>query len=473
MVQTNGSVFHRFYSLIIHPRFIRLVIMYMSIMIGFASFILSHELLALVSVSLLITSIFNVPCFLREFLVRKEHYSRLDKEMPFYLSLALIIFSSGLSVDQLFIGSAEHEETKSFSVESKRYLSMRLSGGSRDTCLERLESYSPPGRYKSFIRGLRNIVLTSLRLSEFVSKFFDTYFEQLESLWRDYWLKANGLMESILLLTLSLLMLYISSVLLDKSLINSLYPFLLILILLAGLTGVLLLRTMRPTKSLYIRFGKKLFTILAFPWVASILPIALLEDLRLKTMSLSVTLILGGIYVEKEKRKAYKLEEEVLTKFQKFDELVKSGYDVYTAFRESGLKTDIHVDSSVFETFVSRLVRFVSKNLDRYGVMKEDFVSSMYVYMKRFIDINSVNKSSMTSFMIIGLVLPSLLSALLLGLGRSFLLIDDFLMHFVSIFIMMAITIGMLVSEAVDDFFLFSLKPGIACALLSVVLFIL
>jgi len=399
--------------------------------------------------------------------VSREHYSRLNREMPFILSLALITSSSGLTIDHIFIGSLMHSETRAFAAESRKYLYLRLMGEAWDSCLEKLESGAPSSVYKAFIRGLRNVASTSLRLPEYVSSFFETYFAQLEALWRDYWSRASGLLESILLLVLSFITIYVSSLLLEGLLTEPLLLMFNFIVLFAGLLGALLLRSLRPTDILLLRNGRRDIPIIAAPWLLSLIVVPLDTNIVSKTLAIGAVLTVWGLAAELWRKRALLMEEELLHRLQRVEELVKSGYSVHFALRESGL-TAIRQDNSLFlVTFAERLVRFISSNTERYGAVREDFASKMYTYLRRLLDVNNTGRGSVHAFMAIGLALPTLLAALSMKFTGSLIATGHVPWDLGYLFLSTAISVGILLSEAIDGFFALSLKPGIACLLLS------
>lgn len=412
----------------------------------------------------------DIPRSLWNVVITREHYSRLSKELPFILSLALITSSSGLTIDHIFIGSLQYSETKAFSVESRKYLLLRLMGRAWDSCLEELEKGSPSSIYKSFVRGLRNVASTSLRLPEYISSFFETYFIQLEALWRDYWARVSALLEAILLMVLSFITIYVSWLLLEGLVYRPLLYVFIALILLAGLLGVVLLRSLRPADNLVVKDRRRVTLIIIAPWLISLFVTILNIGIVVKTLIVGVVLTFGGLIAELWRRKALLIEEELLLKLQRLEELVKSGYDVHFALKESGLTSARHDKSSLFETFAERLVKFVSMNTERYGVIREDFASKMYTYLKRLLDVNNASKSIIHAFMAIGFALPPLLAVLSLRFAGSLIAMNQALGDLGYLFLSTAISVGLLLSEVIDGFFALSLKPGIACLLLALAL---
>lgn len=418
------------------------------------------------SAPLAVLGLLRIPSSVVMVLAKLSYYSELDKEMPLILALFQATASSGAGLDEVFSTASRFEGFRYFRVECDKYRLMRALGRTWEESIEELEKDAPhSSKYKAFLRGLLSTTRTSLRLPEYIDSFLEDYLLTLESSWKAFWERAGTLVESMMLLSLCFVTLYIVASLIRPEAIGTLSTVFSLLVLATGLVGAYVLRLSRPLPSI-IPLKRKRFTLLMVtPWTLFLLILLVFPQDRLELIVLTsgAILAIGGLLQRLDAARAKTLEERKLQLLRSVEELMKVGYSIKSAITRLESKNEgIPLVEPAVTTFLTRLTQFVLECVRLYGWVTQSFVSRLVSTVKRLVSMEKAFKATSTGLVYMGILLPALLALLTVKAFGYFLLPLASTSGVLVVYAAMCVVTNMITSEATEGFFLFSFKVGVS-----------
>uniref|UniRef100_A0A7J3ZJ28 Uncharacterized protein n=1 Tax=Fervidicoccus fontis TaxID=683846 RepID=A0A7J3ZJ28_9CREN len=409
-----------------------------------------------------------------------EHYVRVSRELPLFVTLVLAVTSSGGGIEDAF-SSVTPKVFRGFWIEALKYNIMKRVGKTWDRILPVLEEQSRSKAYRRFLRGLAAVASTSGRVPEYSYSFLKDLSRELEDAWSRFWNLSFSIVEVMLLvgvafMTLAFVSLTLSPIAFLKG--NAAIAGLLVI---AALALQAVVSAARPSQTLLYSPKALALSLVAITASTAVVFYKLVVVGGVGSLDLivcGVMLAVGGVPVVRERALALKQESELLEGLREVSEAVKAGFSYQEAIAKSrisayrdqcGIAGSRRASKSTRE-FILHLVDV----LEEFGAGVSGLLDTIYLYVKDLIWLERRFYRNSLVLQVLAVLLPSLLLAFTLkastfilytntALVPNFLAIrEGVLQNLCLSFAVLSVVANMIVSSTVDSTPLSTLRVGLS-----------
>ncbi len=413
-------------------------------------------------------------------ILRKDYYSEIEKELPYFIIHVLITTSSSLGLETVFQQIRGSRIYKKFRMEARKFILLTNMGKTTEEALTILYEQSVSRSYGRFLKGLLTMLSSSGEIPKYAYDYLKETTREIEEAWRKYWSSLNSIVEIALLIGLTVMTITFVSCLLEKQTVW------LISYLVTGatiITSIVLYASASSLKPVVENSVHNVFSLHGVLSITMVFTLTIFLNDRLHPhyilLIISAIMILSSLPFLYSYRRKSKLEEKVFQEYKNIIELNRIGYSLAVAIDKTSFKTIINkIKRGNYCSFKTSFIDYTLELIQELGGSVRGLLETTYYFLNEIRWYEKVNKRNSVFLEILSTMLPASMYFFSIktvsNLALNDLVMDTaYLMKALLLpFAVIAVSFNLVITLLLDNVFS-TWRSGIATLLLALVCFLI